>query len=345
MEKAVNFLCSVKENDEIVIIFNNDGDGICACVMMIKFLEEKMKIKKEPYIISQPMPMDKNLINRVKTTIPRKIILLDLAADQQPNIINRLKGLADVMVIDHHRYIKNLNAENVVHVNPRFSKSDIYQSTSYLVYNLCSKLYDMKKYLWIAAVGMVSDYDLSGSKDVLKEIRETYSIEKDDLYDTIFGRLADMISANSATKQITPEHVVFEMKKYETPEDFLSDEKLSKVYNEIEDEIKKIMEDAEKNTEEIGNFVFYNIKSRHSLRSPISTKLSEKYKGKIVVVYQRVGSKIKVSIRNQSGKKDLTKMLKKAIKGLAASAGGHEKAAGAVLNAKDWDVFKERFME
>jgi len=342
MKNAVNFLENMKENDGVVIIFNNDGDGICACSILMKFL--KGKIKKDPYIISQPMPMDKNLIQRVKTTIPTKIIFLDLAADQQQNIVNQMKAICDIMVVDHHRFVKDLNTMGIVHVNPRFSRSDKYQSTSYVTYKLCSKIKDMSKYLWIAATGMVSDYDLTDSKDVVSEIKKEYKIENDNLYETIFGRLADIISANTATKNISGEGITHIFVASENPEDILSNEKLKKSYSEIEKEISDVISDADKNAEVIKNFVFYNITSKYSIRSPISTRLSEKFPEKTVVIYQKLGSKIKLSIRNQKGKVDITKLLKKATKNLNASAGGHEKAAGAIINAKDWEIFKERFI-
>jgi len=54
-------------------------------VLLKKFLE-KQGLKK-PYIIAQPMPMDKNIVQRVKTTIPNKIIFLDMAADQQSRCV------------------------------------------------------------------------------------------------------------------------------------------------------------------------------------------------------------------------------------------------------------------
>ena len=38
MKKAVDFLNDISEKDEIVVVFNNDGDGICSCVLLNKFL-------------------------------------------------------------------------------------------------------------------------------------------------------------------------------------------------------------------------------------------------------------------------------------------------------------------
>lgn len=342
MEKAISFLKSVKERDGIIVIFNNDGDGICSAVIMTKLLMKKTK--KKPFFISQPMPMDKNLIDRVKTSLPNKIIFLDLPVDQQPQLLKKVQGLCNILIIDHHRFIKDVSSGNTVHVNPRFRRKDIYQSASYVTYKICSKIEDTKEFIWIAAVGMVSDYDLKDSTDVVEDIKKKYNISEEKLYDTIFGRIADAISAVNATKAMSCEQIVDIFLNAKGPEDIMKNPNIVNAYNEVREEMKKTMEDFDKSAERCGKTIFYNAKSRFNLRSPISTKVSEIHPDKVVVVYQRAGAKIKISMRNQDGTKDLTVLVKKAVAGLEASAGGHERAAGAVVAAKDWETFKERMV-
>ena len=65
-DKKPFFLNNIKSNDDVVIVFNNDADGICSCALIKKLLSKKSV--KEPYIISQPMPTDKNLIKKIQTT-------------------------------------------------------------------------------------------------------------------------------------------------------------------------------------------------------------------------------------------------------------------------------------
>ncbi|MBI3190781.1 DHH family phosphoesterase [archaeon] len=290
---AVEFLNKIDEKDGIIIVFNNDGDGICACSLMLKFLETKGV--KKPYVISQPMPMDKNLVDRVKTAFPKKIIFLDLVADQQEDIIKKLRGFADILIVDHHRINKNLNKDNVVEFNPRFTKPGIYQSTTYLVYKLCSELMDITEYLWIAGVGIVSDY----------------------------LRLEDP-------------------KKVEENNDW---EKLVKSYHMINDELASLEIDAKENSMKRGDVVFYEVKSSYNLGSSLSTKLSEKYMDKLVIIYNKSGSKMKVSARNQKKNINADRVMRIACKGLKASGGGHEAAAGATVDEKDWEKFKNRIIE
>ncbi len=343
LDKAVEFLTSIKSTDNVVIIFNNDGDGICSCALVKKLLEKK---GVEPYIISQPMPPDKFLNKRLQTTLPTKIIFLDMAVDQQPHIVKKFSSICDILIIDHHSIHKNMNSRNVVHYNPRFNGKSIYQSTTYCAYKICSKIENFSEHLWITAIGMVSDYNLDDSQDIVGEAAKKYGVDKK-LYKSIFGRLADMIAYTRATKLMTCEEMVhlFGSTSFENLEKAKNYDKLLQSFQMVDNEINEIIDDAEKNAEKIGNLVLYNIKSRHGLSSFISTRLSEKYHSKVVIIYEKNKTVMKVSARNQAKKYDVGRLLQKALSGIDGSAGGHEAAAGATMHAKDWEKFKEQLIQ
>jgi single-stranded DNA-specific DHH superfamily exonuclease len=343
MKMAADFLNGIKPTDEIVIIFNNDADGICACVLVEKFLEKTGR--KKPYIISQPMPMDKNLIRRIQTSLPNKIIFLDLALDQQQGILKKLGGICDILIIDHHKVYKNLTGKNIVHYNPRFEKKTAYQSTSYLVYKIISKIIDMSEFLWVAGIGMIADYNLEDSKDLVDDVKKKYKIT--DLNKSALSRWSAMISASRATKAIGCEqfvNILGNVKDFTDFSDIKDVDKITEAYQKIENETMSVLHDAEANNERVGKIIFYEIKSKHNLASAISTQLSEKYQDKLVVIYEKKESKIKVSARNQSNKIDAGRVLRLAVGGLKASGGGHEAAAGATIKPHDWDKFKENLI-
>ena len=85
--------------------------------------------------------------------------------------------------------------------------------------------------------------------------------------------------------------------------------------------------------------MFYNIKSKYNISSAISTRMSEIYKNRLIVVWQKAGSRVKVSARNQKGM-NVGKIMENAVKGFG-SGGGHEAAAGATMDVKDWEKFRE----
>lgn len=352
MKEAVEFLKNIKKTDEILIIFNNDGDGICSCAILMNYLEKTGR--KKPYIISQPMPMDKNLVNKIKSTFPQKIIFTDLVVDQQEDIVKKIRGFADILIIDHHTILKNLNSRqtdasqmrhtaSIVHYNPRFDRKDLYQSATYCAYKICSQLTDMKDVLWIATVGMVSDYNLEDSKDLEAEVKKIYGI-KDALYGSFFGRLSDMIAATRATKMLSCEEMVHLFMRIEDPQNLEKTngtEKLIQSYQEIENEKIGIMSDAKKNVCVMKNIVMYEVKSKYNLDAVISTMLSEFYRNKLVIIFSTSGNRYKVSSRNQDKNINAARVMKNAVKGLKGSGGGHEAAAGATVNAGDWETFVE----
>lgn len=340
MKKAVEFLENIKPSDEIVIIFNNDGDGICSCVLLKKFLEKAGK--KKPYIISQPMPMDKNIIQMIQTGVPDKIIFLDIAADQQQNVLKKLGSICDMMIVDHHQVFRNMNGKNIVHYNPRIDEPGAYKSTSYCIYKICSKLVNMDDMLWVAGTGMVSDYNLDDSKDLVKSLREKYSLEGA-LYDTFLGRLADMISSTRATNMLSCEQMVdvLEEADFNSFGKAKNADKMLEAQKIIEKEMAMLLEDAEMKAEKTGKLVIYNIKSKFNLGSSLSTKISEKFRNNLVIIYEKSGNRIKASARNQAKNINAGRVLQKAAKDVGGSGGGHEAAAGATIPADKWDKFRE----
>jgi len=342
MKKAIDFLNKIEKNDEVVIIYNNDADGICSCVLIDKFLMEKTG--KKSFSISQPMPMDKNLIQRIQTTLPTKIIFLDLAVDQQQTILKKLGSICDILIVDHHQFIKDMSSNSVVHYNPRFDKPRIYQSTSYLIYKICSKLMDMSDSLWISVIGMIADYNLKDSTDLVEEAEKKYATK---IKESLFARMADMISAARATRELTCEEILEILEEIKDPKGFESvsgSEKMIESYQKMENELIAMLSDAEAVSEKIGNLILYNLSSKYNLRADLSRKLSEKHPHKLVLVYEKSGNKIKISGRNQDVI-DVGKVLKRAAIGMKSSAGGHENAAGATIEEKDWEEFKQRLLE
>jgi len=340
LKEAAEFLRDIKKTDGVVIVFNNDGDGICSCVLVSKLLEKKGCGR--PYIISQPMPMDKNLVQRIKTSAPSKIIFLDLVVDQQEDVLKKVRGLADVLIIDHHQIGRDMNGGNVTFFNPRFTKSDIYQSTSYCAYKVCSEIEDIKEEIWISAVGIISDYETKDSMDIINEAKKKYSIDGRP-YDSFLGRIADMIPAARATKMLSCEQIVEMFLKTGDPERMEKThggDKLVESLRVINTEIEDVMKDAEISARKDENVVSYSIKSRYNIDSIISTKLSEKHRDKLVMVWSiRDGKRYKISARNQDKNIGAGDVMKKACQGLRASGGGHEAAAGATVDSADWEPF------
>ena len=326
-KKVLEYLKNIKEKDGVIIVYNNDLDGMCSCVIVKKYLR---KIGNEPYIISQPMPPDKNLIKKMQTGVPNKIIFLDMAIDQCSSVIQKIKGIADILIIDHHLISQNLNSKGVIHYNPRLKDPKLYQSTSYLAYKIVSKLNGIENIDWIGALGAIADYDLSNSQDLIKEAQKNHDLKK-------LHKIVAVLDSLKATRTMTCDQIVDVLMALKEPEKILETSEFLKSYEEIENEKNNIMSNAQSEAKILGDVVLYEISSKYNLRSEISTRLAEKHKNKFVIIYEKIGKKINASVRNQSKKYNVDKILKKASQHLNASAGGHEAAGGVTIDEKDWN--------
>ncbi|MCD6381492.1 MAG: DHH family phosphoesterase [Candidatus Aenigmarchaeota archaeon] len=345
MQRVISFLKKLTKKDEPLIIFHNDADGMCSAALMNRCL--KYLIRKRADGISQPMPPEKNLMSKIKMCLPSKIIFVDLAIDQKKMFLKRLSNFCDILIIDHHPVINNMNSNRIIHFNPRFKKN-VYQSASYLVYKICSRFieFNHKRNLWIALVGAIGDYDLSASKDIIREAKNLYpevitKIDDKSVRGSVFGQIAEMLTAGKAIGMRIEdlERIVEEAKTYK---DVLSNEKLVNVYRKIHEEIENIIIDAKSKFDPNKKIFFYEIKTKYSLRATIATRLAEMWPDKVIVVWQKVRNKIRIASRNQGDRFDMGKLLNKAVQpGMKATFGGHPAAAGGVIDLKDWEDFKE----
>lgn len=333
------YLNKIKTNDFVLVIFHNDCDGIASALLVEKFLIKKRKDGID-YIISQPMPVEKNLLKKIQTCAPNKIIFLDLAMDQQPNVIKKIKRVADILIIDHHEIVKNLNNKNIIHYNPKFKNKDIYQSAAYITYKIINNITEMKKWLWIAAIGIIGDYELKDSQDLVSIIKKEYNIKRK-LYNSQLSIVVDIINAVKISKRIKAEQLFKILSNCKSFEDVIKNEELVRIYNEVQTELESVNLD---DVERVGDIIFLCLKSKYDIRSTIATKLGEKYKNNLVIVYQFSGKYINISGRNQSKKWNVDRIFKKITVGIG-TGGGHKSAAAAKIKKEKWDYFKNALIE
>lgn len=347
MKSIIDFLENINSDDKVIVVFHNDGDGICSCTLLLKYLRYKeAKITK---IITQPMPMNNNLASKIKMYNPTKVIFTDLALEQQKDIALKLKNCVDIGVIDHHQMNGGLD---VPYYNPRKENPEIYQSASYCVYKILKKIYpEIEKYNWIAGIGIVSDYDIRWSKDVLEELKKDYSIELkiESLLESKFGKISDIINYSKSSKKIKSEEIVNIIDGMESIDDLSKNQKSMKMletYNQITTELETIKQTIKSNVEKYDNVIFFRLKSKFNIKSQVSTILSNMYPGYLIIVYEDKNGQVKVSARCQNKKINSGDILNKAGSfNEKISAGGHEAASGAFIPKKDWEQYKENLIK
>ena len=348
LELARDFIKNCK--GKTVIVYDTDGDGIGAAVILSKTL--KKLSGKYPKIVPRNHGLsliNDEMVKKVKGF--DSVIFLDMTVDEEPEYVLRLAKKARVMIIDHHQPRKNLNRKNVLHVNPVFWEKKIPSSqycTSKITYDICSKLVD-NDFDWLAGMGMINDKAENSWKVFLKKIYDKY-----DITPKSFELVNDIITSSymfSKNKNINTSYKA--CLESGSPVDILEGKnvpsrKLKMFYNAVEKEIESTMKKWEKNVEifEGKSLIILELDSKFSISSTISTKISFEKPHYTVLVSRKDGKFVSISLRRQDRKVDCGMLAKKLTKNLKnSSGGGHAPAAGIKIMKGDWKKLRNRVLE
>jgi len=348
LKESVGFL-KKNGNKKTLIIFDTDGDGIGAAVILAKTL--KKLFNKTTKAIPGNHSITKDIFQKIKNKFDT-VITVDMAADEKPEYILKLAKKSKILIIDHHQIHKNLNRyKNVLHINPILWKTKIpsYKyCTSKIVYDICSKLTNIEDLDWLEGIGIVNDKCEDIWKDFLNKIYKKYdfSLPKLKLINNMItssyyhsGTKGIKIGYKACLEAYSPTDIL----KTKTP----SSKKLKKFYNNIEKEIVLTMKNWKKNSEIIKDkkIIILRLNTKFSINSPISTKISVEKPNYTVIVSRKKGKMIYISLRRQDKKVNCGKIAATVTKGLKnSSGGGHKPAAGIHIMSKDWKTFRNRII-
>jgi single-stranded DNA-specific DHH superfamily exonuclease len=323
-----------------ILFYHTDVDGICSAALFQRFF-----VGYDPVPLEGPIISDK-LLKELSAAKPQVIAALDLPIDQEWKKIEKLLAaspLTRIAIIDHHIPLKDMNSERIVHMNPRFEKS-VYIPASVLVYRMLRDAgNDVDGLIWIAAMGVIGDYAYEDCADILEECKKRLPklfSGKDSKAETLAKKLMSAVileGAKGAQKALDV------MLRAQSAMDVFSDPYLSACNDAVEKEIEDAVAGFEAKSEKIpsiGLYV-YLVESKLNIASTVSTRVAAKNPDKMVFIIKHSGPFVKVSARYQKGDISLNGLFKEVTKGIG-SGGGHEKAAGAVVERRHWDEFRTR---
>jgi len=309
-KEAVDFLKKIKGS--VAIFFDGDADGTCSAAIMLAYLHGK-KVKVE----AKTGERDIETFKKFAAIEADHYIFLDYAGlDETPERLSGFKGKS-ILIVDHHPINKDLNKEGYVFINPRFTDPNLYYCTTHLVYDL-TKTTGLKGFEWLMHIGAIGDHEIEGTEDEREGTELVYAVQaikKEDL-----EKLAKFLS---------------QCKKLD---DFLYKEKYVSLKNIVQKEMEKQISLFEISSS--GDPVFFELKSGLSITGILSTKLSDLYPKKTIIVYSR--KKDGWGASGRSLKFDMGKAFKESAKGIGGG-GGHKEAAGAFVT--DIEQFKSRLMK
>ena len=323
-----------------LVVYHLDTDGTTSAALLLKFFPSASLALDSP-------ELDADTLKAIEAKGPELIIFLDLAIEQDWKAVKRLEKTSRMLIIDHHLFERDLSSEKTLYINPRLERREAYLSASYLVYRLLKEMgKPVEGYTWISAIGVVGDYAFEEGRDVLEEVRsEDPTLLQGHPLRSRIGEAGRLISsAITAAGEGGGEKAVKRLLKAETFQEFEGEKELQKWKRRIDQEIGGIVEGFEKKGEfhPEKRLAVLETKSRYPVSSAVSTALAEKHPDLTIIIRRKDEEGFKLSLRNQSGKVNLDRLVKKACRGIGRG-GGHEKAAGAWVT--DWEKFRERFLK
>ncbi|MFH1586228.1 MAG: DHHA1 domain-containing protein [Candidatus Diapherotrites archaeon] len=346
LEKFRRFCAAISREDRIAVVFHGDADGLASGVIAAKTVQ-LLRGKKPEMIFSQgnsEVELTEDSIKKMRKGKINKIILVDLAVDQNPATIRKAEKFAELLIIDHHKIYKNLNSERTImikaqHVSSREPSKYPAAKLTYDLFSNCGNLSDLE---WVTAVGIIGDFGLKHWRKfiVCAGRRSKLSLKK-------MTELKELISAVEAVDGAKMNSLAQEFyKNIETPKRILSS-KFKKYKKNYDTELKRLMKGfnaAEKYPEK--QLVYYPFKSKYYIKSALVNKISQKFPKKtIILVQDRGNTNLHISARRQDFKVKVNELLENSLKGLNGTGGGHIPAAGGRVSRRDLGKFKEKLLE
>jgi single-stranded DNA-specific DHH superfamily exonuclease len=321
-EQAKEFLENISSRDKIAIIHHDDLDGFASGTLLSDWCKKK-GAEVENFIFSFG-----------KWNVSEDLERFDkiLIADISPGGILEIdppKG-KEIFYIDHHPKKEGISEE----ILEFRTTNEGYIPTSRTV----GELTQIKP--WLALAGTVADAgDLHPEnkkyiKKILKENNFTFKEFEE--------KITHVISNTIIFFEKNLQKFFEELGKINSPKEV---EKMKKYSDPVEKEIKEQLENLDKNFEKISKINIAIVNPKYSIRGILISKISRENPGEVFIFLSPKKSNpelLGISSRHQSDEANLPEILNAGIKGLEnANAGGHPRAAGGQIQAKDLEKFKE----
>ena len=321
----------IEKSDYPLIFFDDDPDGL------VSFLLIKKHFKKGKGVAVKGKPMlDVDYLLSVKRYNPDLVVVLDKPIIEQ-DFIDKVN--VPIVWIDHHPIV---DVKGVKYYNPQFKDKNDNRCVSYWCYKLT------KENMWLAAVGIVSDYQKpSFIKKLVKKYPSLLNKTRDQKEMMFNSKLGELIkifgyALKGDTHDVNKNIEI--LSKVEDPDDLLNGKEeckeLLKRIDKIKKEYDKLLKKAIKENKNKKIVVFIYPTGKFSFTGGLSNELMYHFPGKVVLVGREKDGEIRMSLRapEEKGIK-LPKVLDKALVGVEGYGGGHDYAVGANIKEEYFDQF------
>lgn len=376
MEEAVNKIIEIKNNKQKIIIYGDyDVDGITGTAFLTKVLREA-GISSDYYIAARNeigYGVDKYNIDNFKAKGYSLIITVDTGYNSIKDVDYARSLAMDIIVTDHHKSTYEAGDDNVIYINPKLSSKYKFKflSGAGVALKLAQALYRklnldegiLYKYLDIVMIGTIADVVpmVDENRIIIKHGLKVFKNTNTKGLNYLLNYLKlnkTRITTTDVSYYVSP--LINSLGRVGASylgAEFLIKEDDFDLYNIIEEMKflnkkrrtieKKIYDDALKKIQKLdvekNKLIFLSSNKWHSgVIGIVSSRLSIKYKVPVVLVALEDGFG-KASCRSIEGV-SIFNVLDK-LKSLLVRYGGHDLAAGFVVEEKNLDLVKNLMLE
>jgi single-stranded DNA-specific DHH superfamily exonuclease len=349
-----SYIAGLKKNDRIAILHHTDPDGVSSAVIMNKLIH-KVRYKQIDMRLNQKPDeffITNETYKKLKKEGINKLIITDLSIDQSKNaVLKDIEKFADILIIDHHKLYNDLNSKQTIHIKPQLIFDNIQPSmycTSKLVFDLGSKITDLKDLDWIAAIGIIGDNTFNHWRLFIKHVFKKYNIKnRKSIFETSLGKVTETLFFTEA----------YDFKKigecFKIINTVLSYKQVlkSKLKN-YKKRVEKEINYWEKNVRKFAEYypkqelIFDYIKPKYSIKSAICSVMSNQYPNRTIVIAEDMKNDfIQLSVRRMDYKIAVNELLEKTLRSFnGANGGGHTNSAGGRIRKEDLYKFKSNVL-
>jgi len=320
------------QSNRPLFLFDDDPDGLCSFLLLYRMLGRgngwPVKTSYVPF----------GMVDKINNYQADLVVILD-----KPGLEDGvLEGIqTEVIWLDHHQPV---NPKNTLYLNPRNGDDEDNSCTSYWCYRIA------KRDLWIAAVGIYSDWQTL-SEEMYSEFKENFGslLSKNEVETALFSfedmsKLCRIFSFNLKGSNSDVLSSIKILSRVENPFHILNGETsqaklLLKRYEKNNAEYQNLLNSVEVTEDKL--LLFNYTESDNSFTADLSNELLVKHPEKVILISRQKGDSYKCSLR--SAKVPIVDKLQKALAGTNGEGGGHSYACGAVIPVEQFPTFLENF--
>jgi single-stranded DNA-specific DHH superfamily exonuclease len=345
-------MLGITSKDRVALLHDKDPDGVCSAVIIARTLA-RLRGRSPDLRLNAPRSaysLTPEHVHRLRQRRINVLIIADISADHEPNLVRKVARFGRVLIIDHHKLYHRFKEKNILVVKPQLLQKRLEPAgwcTSKFAYDLGSRLVNLDDCDWLAATGSIADIATRQWRPWLAAVMRRRKVKPHkDLFKTMFGRTAVTIN-NALVYSLGKMPLVFRTCfNARRPEDVLHSP-LQRYHGRIEREINKWVRRMPRKAERWPEreLAIYTVTPDYNIKSALSTILALKHPHLTLILLSKEGDIVSISARRNDKKVAMNNLLECAIAGIkGASAGGHIPAAGGRFPAKEVLRFKRQVL-